>query len=234
MKDPQNSPGAVKKLLRAGFKQAGFTKIQSLRQVHRARVVTTGRGKLENMAQPPPEADGLVGREKGVLGLVTVADCVPVFLLDPISLAWGLVHAGWRGVAEHILAESLRVLEESFGISAERLEIYLGPAICGSCYEVGPEVVNRLEKLGAGEKNALSRGKTFLDLRSLLARDAQNRGVPSENIYISSYCTRCHNELFYSYRGQGDSALGCMWAFFGNGPGGMMGAANKAYHPQSA
>ncbi|MFB6240654.1 MAG: polyphenol oxidase family protein, partial [Gemmatimonadota bacterium] len=81
---------------------AGARRVVLPRQVH-------GRRVLEAAGGAPPgillagEADGLTTDEPGTLLAVTVADCVPVFVLDPESGALALLHAGWRGTAAGVL-----------------------------------------------------------------------------------------------------------------------------------
>ncbi len=81
--------------------------------------------------------------ETGVLLTVTVADCVPVFLADPDSRAIALLHAGWRGAVAGIMDRGIRALEALRGVSPSGLRVHLGPAICGACYEVGPDVLQQ-------------------------------------------------------------------------------------------
>ncbi|HUU29428.1 MAG TPA: polyphenol oxidase family protein [archaeon] len=206
-------------LLSDRMRRAGFKVIQRLKQVHGARVVpikpdsSEGAGRVSLIS--PLEADGLVSCEEDTLGVITMADCVPLYLLDRNLHAWGLIHAGWRGVAAGVMSEGLRVMNESFGTPADGVEIYLGPSICGSCYQVGPEVAALLEPGDYTLQDRPPKEKIFVDLRRLLADQARSHGVPAANIFTSRFCTRCHNDLFYSYRAEGEPALGQMWGFMG-------------------
>ncbi|OGG01035.1 MAG: hypothetical protein A3F83_12820 [Candidatus Glassbacteria bacterium RIFCSPLOWO2_12_FULL_58_11] len=191
----------------------GFSTVRRLRQVHGSRVVSAEEGHWSG--GNPPEADGIIGSLPGVLGLITVADCVPVFLFERGSGSWGLLHAGWRGVESGVLTESLNALRALKGCSAENVEFYLGPAICGNCYEIGPEVAQRLIRAVSAEGLRPAGEKYYADLRRLLPIQAEASGVKAGNIFTSAYCTRCHNELFHSWRAEGQPALRRMWAFLG-------------------
>ena len=125
---------------------------------------------------------------------MTTADCVPVFLLDARARAVGAVHAGWRGVAAGILERVVDVMAAAYGTSVTDLQLHLGPAICGSCYEVGPEV---FEALGEPAPDA----PTPIDVRAALARRAVGLGVAPEDVTVSSHCTRCTGSDLYSHRG---------------------------------
>lgn len=135
------------------------------------------------------EGDGHVTFSSGTALAVTLADCVPVFLAHPRGVV-ALLHAGWRGVAAGIVAQAARQLEKH-GLRLADCRAHLGPAICGACYEVGPEVVLALR----GEKHS---GPAHVDLRELLGSQLQHHGVT--NVSVSAWCTRHHNERFFSHR----------------------------------
>ena len=133
---------------------------------------------------------------------VTIADCVPVFLAHP-SGATGLLHSGWRGTASRIVERAIDLFE-SHGMAGRELTLHLGPAICGDCYEVSPDVLERLTA------RTVDRPAT-VDLRGLIADHARLRGV--RRITISDRCTRCNNDRFYSHRaGDGGRQLGVLIA----------------------
>jgi len=132
--------------------------------------------------------------EPGLLLAVTVADCVPVFLVDPELRAIALLHAGWRSVAAGVLETGLAGLRSDYGTHAQHVVAHLGPSICGECYEVGPEVFRAL-----GEPEPQT--NTPIDLRVVIARRALALGIDREGISISAHCTRCGSPPFYSHRG---------------------------------
>jgi copper oxidase (laccase) domain-containing protein len=133
-----------------------------------------------------------VTAQASVLLAVTVADCVPVSLVDPVMRRVGLLHAGWRGTAAGVLERGVAAMGE--GASARALRVHLGPAICGLCYEVGPEVFAALGEPAPAEP-------TPLDLRAVLARRAVVLGVAPEHVTVSAHCTRCTGSELFSHRG---------------------------------
>jgi hypothetical protein len=152
-------------------------------------------------------ADGFVGRAEGRLFAVTVADCVPVYVVDPDSRAFALLHAGWRGAAAGILTHAVRTLGQRCDVRLDDLLVHLGAAICGPCYQVGPEVPAAFGRAVAG--------KSRFDVRAALAEEAESLGVPADQITISSLCTRCPpGHLLHSHRGGGERA-GRMAAYLG-------------------
>ena len=204
-------PDLTYRRVSAGMRKEGFEAIRRLDQLHGARIVIAGRQAGGSV----PGGDGLVSAETGVLGLVTTADCVPVFILNPVSSCWGLIHAGWRGIAAGVIKQGLKVMGESLAANAEKMEVYLGPSICASCYEVGPEAARMLAGVSESGVEKRSGDRFYADLRGLLAIQAISCGVSDENIFASAYCTKCSNDLFYSFRAEGWRALGRMWAFMG-------------------
>jgi YfiH family protein len=190
---PRAVLGAWERLRRG----SGCPRVVHAHQVHGAtvRAHDTGAPGL-HLAEA---CDGHATDVAGTLLAVTTADCVPVFLVDPERRAVALLHAGWKGAAGGILERGLEVLEERFGSRPADLAVHLGPAICGLCYEVGPEV---FMELGLDSPPAPSP----VDLRALLARRALERGVRATTLSVSTHCTRCGGSgLFFSHRG-GDRA----------------------------
>lgn len=184
----------------------GFRTVAVARQVHGSDVIVLRRAGLRGF-QVCGEGDGIAGDRDGLLMTVTVADCVPVFVLDPGARAAVLLHAGWRGAADGVLSSGLAALSGLAGSMPADLWLHLGPAICGSCYEVGPEVLARF--------GSSSRGPGPLDLRDWLAEEAVRLGVPRAAISRSRNCTACDPVRLHSHRGS-DGTAGRMLAFIGH------------------
>ncbi len=150
--------------------------------------------RIPVLAKP---CDGHLTADPGVLLAVATADCVPVFAVDPGRRAVGAIHAGWRGAAAGVLENALAGMVDGLGCRREKIHLHLGPAICGECYEVGPEV---FESFGQSPPTRPSP----IDLREILAVRAVHAGVPAENVTISAHCTLCTGSSLFSHRG-GDS-----------------------------
>jgi hypothetical protein len=150
-------------------------------------------------------ADGHGTATEGVLLAVTVADCIPVYLIDPVRRAVALLHAGWRGVAGGILGKGLDLLTGQ-GSDVENVSIHCGIGICGRCYEVGAEV---LSACGLSARLGEKRG---LDLRAVLT--AQARSYSVQKVSTSSLCSAHSENRFFSHRASG-GADGRMVAYLG-------------------
>lgn len=173
--------------LRAAIAARGVRRLATAAQVHGGRVVVHAPG-WEGWLRGT-EADGHVAVERGTAAAVTIADCVPVYIAHP-SGAVALLHSGWRGTVARIIEQGIAALAHR-GLPAPELRVHLGPAICGKCYEVSPDVVRQL----TGES---APGPRTVDLRALIAGHARAMGV--RHVTVSPSCTRCDNARFFSHR----------------------------------
>jgi polyphenol oxidase len=163
-------------------------RLVSIRQVHGTRLLVH-TGGWEGWLRAGEEADGHIAAEKGIALAVGIADCVPVFIAHPSGIV-ALLHSGWRGTAARITTEAIAALAR-YGLAPDELAMHLGPAICGRCYEVSADVREQLTGQPATRAGNV-------DLRSLIAEHAAEMGV--QKITMSSSCTRCDNDRFFSHR----------------------------------
>ncbi len=165
--------------------------LATLKQVHSDRwIYADGRpGRLG-------EGDALITDHPGLWVGVRTADCVPILIADPIRKAIAAIHAGWRGAAGAIAAKVVRGMQERFGSNPRELIAALGPAICASCYEVGPEVARLFRSWDATAGD----GPAHLDLTGICRRQLLEAGLREERIAQSGLCTRCLPGEFLSYR----------------------------------
>lgn len=168
-----------------------ITKLTCAEQVHGVDVVVVGPslvgcGALD-LESRVPKCDALVTNLKGVCLMMLTADCVPVLLYDKQREVAAAIHAGWKGTAGRIVCKSIEKMIEAFGCYAKDIEAYIGPSICGECFEVGDEVIDAIGKrfVTGMSKN----GKALLDLKSANAIQMAEMGVDPLKIKISKECT---------------------------------------------
>ncbi|MBN2031226.1 peptidoglycan editing factor PgeF [bacterium] len=164
-------------------------------------------GKILNVNNPGnfPETDGLITNTTEVVLSVQTADCLPVFLFDPVHRAIGLIHAGWRGTSKKIAQKAVLAMTDYFHTKPENLQIFFGPSIGPCCYTVGPDVSRYFSETAlAGNK---------LDLWACNRDQLIEMGVSANRIIISRLCTVCHPEWFFSHR-QSGGKTGRMMAVF--------------------
>ena len=145
--------------------------------------------------------DALVTKETNLtLGILT-ADCLPVFLFDPVSRAIGLSHAGWKGIRQNIVSKTIKKMTDNFKSEPGRLIAALGPSIRQCCYEVGEDFKDYFP--GSVAENS---GKFYFDMNKAASDELKACGVPDENIHESNMCTCCMKSEFFSYRREKESA----------------------------
>jgi YfiH family protein len=187
-------------------------------------VVAAGREK-------PANADAVVSVEAGLLLAAQTADCVPLLLADMKRRAVAAVHAGWRGTLARIAQKAVGRMRFEYGTQPADIVAAMGPAIGRCCYEVGPEVAQAFagqfaqasqwfdgpfDRLLTGEEpnplpwlTMMPPGherppeRVRLDLRASNVWQLADVGVEVANIAVSTLCTSCRTDLFFSYRREG-------------------------------
>ncbi len=159
-------------------------------------------------------ADGLICDIPHLPLVIFSADCTPILLADKEKRVVCGVHAGWRGTVQQIARNAVHAMNRQYGIPTENILCAIGPCISGCCFEVSREVVDAFERLFPIQEFIARKdnGKYHIDLKQVNREILCRAGVPRENIEISEHCTFCQEELFYSYRRQGQAA-GRMAAF---------------------
>ena len=183
--------------------RTGVSGIATMSQVHGSTVLTA------STAGEVGEADALVSTTAGLALVVQVADCVPVLLADESAGVIGAVHAGWRGAVADVVRVAVDRMKQ-LGAQPGAMQAYIGPAICGSCYEVGPEVVEQVGKVMPTAPGRTSWGTPSVDLRSGMRERLERLGINSE---LLGKCTYEHPETYFSYRRDGVTGrqAGVIW-----------------------
>jgi YfiH family protein len=161
---------------------------------------TQVHGEVVRKVSKPGEyesCDALITNKKNLFLVVTVADCLPILLYDPVTASIGVVHAGWRGSEMKILSKTVQVLSTEYGVLSKNLLVYIGPSAGVCCYEVGEEVA---EKFDMKYLDKTKGAKPHLDLKRFNKDLLVKAGLPESNIEVSPDCTICKPELYHSYR----------------------------------
>ncbi|MYE80584.1 MAG: peptidoglycan editing factor PgeF [Gammaproteobacteria bacterium] len=183
-----DDPARVARNRRAVVAATGQDGIQWLDQVHGSDVVRV------DAVGPAVKADAAWTARPGIALAVAVADCVPAVVCDAAGTVAGVVHCGWRGAVGGIVEAAVRELPARAGT----LQAWLGPAICGRCYEVRRDVYDRA---GGGPTFRRAGADTWrFDLPEYVARRFETLGVGA--VVRSGLCTRC-DDRFFSHRRDG-------------------------------
>lgn len=162
-----------------------------LAQVHGSTVVDADA--LKDM----PQADASVALRPGTVCAIMVADCLPILLTDRAGTCVGAAHAGWRGLAGGVIANTVARMP----VSPAGLIAWIGPGIGPEAFEVGDDVLEAFCAAVPEHRSAfkpLKPGKWLCDLPAL-ARDALHKSGVS-HVYGGDLCTHSDAQRFYSYR----------------------------------
>ncbi len=151
------------------------------------------------------DVDGLVTDVPGITLVTFYADCVPLYLVDPVHRAIGLSHSGWRGTVHRMGQVTLETMHRAYGTSPADVIACIGPSICQDCFEVGGEVVEEFAAEFAPRYHGelfyrKENGKYRLDLWRANEIVLAEAGVPSAQIHTTDICTRCNPGLLFSHR----------------------------------
>ena len=148
------------------------------------------------------ECDGLVTNVPDLYLAITIADCVPVFLFDPVHQCVAAVHAGWRGTHLNIVRNAVINMADSFRSTPADIKCYIGPCADVCCYEVGQDVA----ELFHAQYVVHRQEKKFINFKKMIKDSLSVMGVPESSIEISASCTICGSSLFHSYRREGKNS----------------------------
>lgn len=179
------------------------------------RVVTEkDKGKGIVKKRDYRDIDGLVTDVPGIILSAFFADCVPIYIIDPVHRAIGLAHSGWRGTVSSMGQALVSKMYDTYGTMPQECMAAIGPSICSDCYEVDEDVASAFYQvfgLPIGESAREAREKKLilykkknnkyqLDLwraNELVLLDA---GIPEEQISVTDICTCCNSQWLFSHR----------------------------------
>ncbi len=222
-------------LLDASFQHAFFTKkwhgkkpnelsstldnqasIHYLDQIHSLEIIAASKSNTD----PKRKGDGLISDKKNQSLWVYTADCMPVFIADPISGHVAAIHAGWKGLINGILIKGLKRFIKN-GSRKNNLLIVLGPCISKENYsfdkihaeslatKLHPKISNKnnpksITKYDLYDSKVFSKdqdkSKVKLDLRMAGQYQLTRLGLEESQITICPLCTFKENEIFHSWR----------------------------------
>lgn len=137
--------------------------------------------------------DGMITNVIGIALCTVEADCVPVYLYDPVKRVIGMIHSGWKGCAGCIAEHAVALMQDKYGTDPADVIAAFGPCICGDCYEVGEELIdpfreNFNEITDVIFKNK-GNGKYLLNLTGAIRHSLLRAGLAGRNIHESPACT---------------------------------------------
>lgn len=167
-----------------------------LRQVHGQRVITR-----DETDATEPEADAIVSSHAGQSCAVLTADCLPVLFCNRTGDEVAAAHAGWRGLANGVLENTVTAMQSPPG----ELMAWLGPAIGPQAFEVGAEVYAAFTNLNPENAAAFKphNDRWLADLYHLARLALARVGVTK--VFGGQHCTYSERGRFFSYRRDGQT-----------------------------
>lgn len=170
------------------------------------RVVTEAdRGKGFTRPRDYTDIDGLVTNVPGLVLATFYADCVPLYLVDPVRRCIGLSHGGWRGTVGRIGEKTVELMRETYGSDPADLYAAIGPSICQDCYEVSEDVIGQFQESFARNQwqelyYPKPNGKYQLNLWKAHELTFLEAGIKKDRIAVTDICTCCNPDLLFSHR----------------------------------
>lgn len=197
-----DDPVAVRENLSRLRAALGIPFLASSSQVHGDEIhVLSGdaleRGGPEDFLVRAPEGDGLVTNLQGVGLMIKIADCQALFLVDPEHRVVANVHCGWRGSVRNIAGKAVALMRDRFGCRPDRLLAAVSPSLGPCCAEFRNYRLELPQIFWAYQVKP-----TYFDFWEITRRQLLEAGLLREHIEIAGFCTMCHTEDYFSYRGE--------------------------------
>src|SRR5688572_5344023 len=187
-------------------------RLMRVKQVHGNSVRVLQRGEVPaDASQQRPDADAIASNQAGLVLAVTVADCVPILIVDRVRGAAAAVHAGWRGTCAQVAAAAIAVMQREFGTNPADVKAAIGPSVGPDDYEVGDALIEAFAKAGHSPQQIdrwfiRTTAKPRLDLWRANADQLAASGLRRDHIFTCGLSTVAHRAMFHSYRLDGERA----------------------------
>jgi len=161
-------------------------------QVHGCEILRAENACREN------GFDAIITEKKNLTLIVSIADCTPILIHDPIKNVIAAIHAGWRGTVAEIVLKTIERMKMEYQSNPKDCKMFVGPCIGFDRFEVGNEVADQFS--GNLKRFDSSNNKYFVDLKSANKTQGLKAGIEEKNIEVSEYCTFSNENLFFSHR----------------------------------
>ena len=166
----------------------------SMNQVHGSNVVSLHKGDILD-DKVVADCDGIVTDAVGVAAMVKLADCQGVILFSPQRKVMGIVHCGWRGNVVNILGRTVEIMKEKFNCQPREITAAISPSLGPCCAEF-----RGYEEIFPPDFSRFMVRENYFDLWAISRGQLTDAGLLEENIEVAEVCTKCHSDLFFSYR----------------------------------
>jgi YfiH family protein len=170
-----------------------------MNQSHGDRILVMREGEY-NPSTKIPSADAMITNISGLALMVKLADCQGVMIFDHKNRVLANVHCGWRGNVNNVIEKAVTRMTKEFGSSPSDLLAAISPSLGPCCAEFVTH-----EAIFPETFKQFMIQENYFDLWAMSRWQLTKAGLREENIEIAGICTRCRIDLFYSYRGEGQT-----------------------------
>ena len=170
-------------------------------QVHGTHIICTDKPRPLDEAHV--KADAILTNNPQVTLFMRFADCVPIFLYDPVRRVVGLAHAGWQGTVNKIAQKTIERMAVEYGSHPGDILAAIGPSIGADHYEIGADVADQVKAAFSEEASDFLEerdSKIYFDLWRTNRVILEKAGI--QQIQVAGLCTACHTEDWYSHRAE--------------------------------
>ena len=169
-----------------------------LNQIHQDKILILKKDIVD--LPPLLEYDALITNVPNTFLSILTADCLPIFMIDQKRKVVAAIHVGRNGTALHLTTKVLKKMKKEFDCLSKDLLMIMGPSIGPCCYEVDEKVFQKEWKPFSIERE---KGRWMVDLAEINMAQMKKEGMEDQQISKIDLCTRCHSDLFFSYRKEG-------------------------------
>jgi YfiH family protein len=191
-------PGNVGKNLRLIRESIKAGRLLFMNQVHGRNIIRLSKKDYSLSKTSLPDADAIITDIPDMAIMVKQADCQGVIMYDPIMAVLAIAHCGWRGNVHNILGLVVDNMKSGFGCDPSHILAAIGPSLGPCCAEFR----SYQDIFPEGFFKYMVRDDYF-DLWDISRNQLLDAGLSDDGIEIAGICTKCNNNLFYSYRAEG-------------------------------
>jgi len=182
-----------------------ISQVVCAQQVHNCQVAVVDKAHAGMGAEiydtVLPGIDAMVTNTPGIMLAAFYADCIPIYFFDPAKMVVALAHSGWKGTMGRIAANTVDAMCEYFQSRPRDIEVFIGPGIGKCCFQIQPDLFEKVSKEFAGFDGIINRNKECSwDLKLTNKKILIDRGINPEKIVDCDLCTSCYTDVFYSHR----------------------------------
>lgn len=174
-------------------------KAVTCRQIHSSNIHIVN---TEDKGKEIPDCDGLLTSTKNICLIIKSADCLPIYIYDPVKSVIGMIHSGWRGTQKGIAKEAIKSMIDEFASNPTDIKVYFGPAIDKENFLVRKDVYQFFADQFPEYMEYVSNDQRKLDLLGINEKQLVDSGLLPSNIKKSGISTFTDTN-FNSYRRDG-------------------------------